>query len=66
MVRGRPSAKPPYIVVEQFALTWLEPDGRRIAHDPDIEPGMLTAERYFYGVEDLAHRPRGTMGATRP
>jgi len=53
-------------VVEEAALAWLEAAGWRIAHGPDIAPGMLTAERSDYGEVILGRRLRGALARLNP
>ena len=48
-------------VVEDAALAWLESIGWRIAHGPDIAPGMPAAERRDYGEVVLAQRLRDAL-----
>jgi type I restriction enzyme R subunit len=52
--------------VEQAALGWLEGRGWRVAHGPEIAPGMLLAERRDYGEVVLAQRLRDALARLNP
>jgi type I restriction enzyme R subunit len=52
--------------VEEAALAWLESIGWRIAHGPDIAPGMPSAERAGYGEVVLAQRLRDALARLNP
>ena len=52
--------------VEAAALAWLEAIGWRIAHGPDMAPGMPAAERHNYGEVVLARRLRDALARLNP
>jgi type I restriction enzyme R subunit len=52
--------------VEDAALAWLEAAGWRIAHDPDIAPDTLAAERHDYGEVVLRQRLRDALARLSP
>jgi|SRR5579884_2961260 len=52
--------------VEDAALAWLEGIGWRIAHGPDIAPGMPAAERADYSEVVLAQRLRDALVSLNP
>lgn len=53
-------------VVEDAALEWLRALGSHVAHDPDIAPGELGAERNDYGQVVLERRPRDALARLNP
>jgi type I restriction enzyme R subunit len=52
--------------VEAAALEWLEGIGWRIAHGPEIAPGMPAAERAEYGEVVLGQRLRSALARLNP
>jgi type I restriction enzyme R subunit len=53
-------------VIEDAALAWVQAIGWRVAHGPDIAPGMLAAERRDYGEVVLAQRLRDALARLNP
>ena len=52
--------------VEQAVLDWLSSLGWRVAHGPDIAPGMSSAERTNFGQVVLKGRLHGALGRLNP
>lgn len=53
-------------IIEDASLAWLEAIGWRIAHGPEIAPGMLLAERRDYTEVILVQRLRDTLARINP
>ena len=52
--------------VEQAALDWLSALGWKVAHGPDIAPGMPNAERTDYGQVALERRVQDSLAELNP